>query len=66
MQHSSSGTVAPVQVDYVDQKNSNVMDMMSQLLTRMERLEMGMQHDKNTDGLPRTLPQTSGMVHGVS
>ena len=38
------------------------MDMMSQLLTRMERLEMGIQHDKNTDGLPKTRPKTSGMV----
>ena len=54
VQHSSSGAVAPVQVDYVGQKNSNLMDMMSQLLTQMERLEMGIQHDKNTDGLPKT------------
>ena len=62
MQHSSSGTVAPVQVDYVGQKNNNLMDMMSQLLTWMERPEMGIQHDKNTDGLPKTRPETSGMV----
>ena len=41
VQHSSSSTVAPVQVDYVGQKNNNLMDMMSQLLARMERLEMG-------------------------
>ena len=26
MQHSSSGTVAPVQVDYVGQKNNNPAD----------------------------------------
>ena len=62
VQHSSSGTVALVQVDYVGQNNNNLMDMMSQLFTQMERLEMGMQHDKNTDGLPITRPETSGMV----
>ena len=62
VQHSSSGTVVPVQVDYVGQKNNNLMYMMSQLLTRMERLEMGIQHDKNTDGLPKTQPETSGMA----
>ena len=33
VQHSSSGTVAPVQVNYVCQKNNNLMDTMSQLLT---------------------------------
>ena len=60
VQHSSSSTVAPVQVDYVG--HNNLMDMMSQLLTQMERLEMGIQHDKNTDGLPKTQPDTSGMV----
>ena len=65
VQHSSTGTVAPVQVDYVDQKNNNLMDMMSQLLTRMKRLEMGIQHDKNTDGLPKTRPETS-CRHGIS
>ena len=29
IQHSPTGMVAPVQVDYVGQKNSNLMDMMS-------------------------------------
>ena len=61
VQHSSSGTVTPVQLDYMGQKNNNLMDM-SQLLTRMEGLEMGIQHDKNTDGLTKTRPETSGMV----
>ena len=63
MQHSPPGTVAPVQVDYVGQKNSNLMDMMSQLLARVERLEVGIQRDRSTTGgLPKTQPETSGMV----
>ena len=63
-QHSPPGTVAPVQVDYVGQKNSNLMDMMSQLLARAERLEVGIQRDRSTStaGLPKTQSETSGMV----
>ena len=62
VQYSPPGTVAPVQVDYVSQKNSNLMDMMSQLLARVERLEVGIQHDRSTGGLPKTQSVTSGMV----
>ena len=62
VQHSPPGTVAPVQVDYVGQKNSNLIDMMSQLLARADRLEVGIQHDRSTGGLPKTQSETSGMV----
>ena len=43
VQHSSSDMVAPVQVGYVGQENSNLMDVMSQLLAQVERLEVGIQ-----------------------
>ena len=65
VQHSPlalAGTVAPVHVDYVGQKNNNLMDMMSQLLALVERLEVGMQRDRSTGGLPKTQSETSGMV----
>ena len=60
VQHNPPRMVAPVQVDYVSQKNSNLMDMKSQLLARVERLEMGIQHDRSTGGLPKTQLETTG------
>ena len=62
VQHSSPGMVAPVQVDYVGQKNGNLVDIMFRLLTQVERLEEGIQHDSSTGGLPKTQSETSGMV----
>ena len=59
VQHSPPRMVAPVQVDYV---NSNLMDMMSQLLVRVERLEVGIQLDRSTGGLPKTQSETPGIV----
>ena len=56
MQYSSPGMVAQVQVDYVGQ------NMMSQLLARLDRLEVEIQHDRSTGGLLKTQSQTSGMV----
>ena len=41
VQHSPPGTVAPVQVDCVSQKNSNLMNVISQLFARVDRLEVG-------------------------
>ena len=53
VQHSSPGTVAPVQVDYVDQKNNNLVDIVAQLLTWVEQLEMGNQCEKTSVSLPK-------------
>ena len=55
VQHSSPGTVAPVQVDSVEQKSSKLMEMMAQLLTRMERLEKGGQREQDNSGMAQLL-----------
>ena len=47
VQHNLPGTVAPVQVDNVSQKNNNLMDTMTQLLTQVEQLEMRKQPEGN-------------------
>ena len=62
VQRRLPGMVAPVQVDYVGQKNSNLIDIMSQLLAQVERLEEGIQCDRSTGALPKTQSETSGMV----
>lgn len=48
VQHNLPGTVAPEQVDNVSQKNSNLMDTMTQLLTQVEQLEMRKQLEGNS------------------
>ena len=53
VQHSSPGLVAPVRVDSVDQRSSNLMEMMTQLLTRVEQLEMRGQREQNSGGIPQ-------------
>ena len=50
VQHSLPGTVAPVQVDPVDQRSGKLMEMMAQLLTR---LEMRGQREQNSGGTPK-------------
>ena len=53
VKHNSPGTVAPVRVDSVDQRSSKLMEMMAQLLTRVEQLEMRGQHEQNSGGIPQ-------------
>ena len=53
VQHSSPGTVAPVQTDSVDQRSSKLMEMMSQLLTLVGQLEIRGQHEQNSGGPPK-------------
>ena len=53
VQHSSPGTVAPVRLDSVDQRSSKLMEMMTQLLTRVEQLEMRSQREQNSGGIPQ-------------
>ena len=45
VQHNLPGTVAPVQVDNVSQKNNNLMDTMTQLLTQV--IEMRKKPERN-------------------
>ena len=69
MQHGSLGAVAPVQVDCRDQKNSSLMDMMAQLLTWVEQLELRNQRERsssdnqcqgnNSGGLPKRQTERS-------
>ena len=49
LQHSSPGTIASVQVDSVDQ----LMEMMAQLLPRVEQSEMRGQLEQNSGGPPK-------------
>ena len=57
VQHNSPGTVAPVRVDSVDQRSSKSMEMMAQLLTRVEQLEMRGQREQNSGGIPQRQPE---------
>ena len=53
VRHSSPGTVAPVQVDSMDQRSSKLKEVMTQLLTRVEQLEMRGQCEQNSGGIPQ-------------